>query len=425
MQPETEAGLSQLIVEEPLAASEAEAAGNGADSGHVSSEIGRNSGSLYNLVKALAKEGDFDLAVGKLKASAIADVERVNVKNSKGSTALHACGYLRRWDMALVLLAAGADPLVRNAAGHSFFLTAVRDGGAPWEALFAGHPDLLSKHRKFLEKESRGPQRGPREVKGDTQSLVPRPPRASVPDAEVYVPESSAMSDSFESGEWSRFIFESGSARFDASSKAISCLVNSGPIGAVDLSIARGLRFNALDAEAICLRAVAEGWAAQGQLWVLVGKYLTPSIQRKVLARAIREEQFITVQSLARAGWSYDEAIIEGLEDAGACAVADALIDLQSMPPAPINGPVVTKLGGGTRSTIGKVAKSKRARKGAGGQGVGRRPKADKRASSMIANLDRPSREASDFEYKERQPQARAPLIIVKKARTSIIPPSL
>lgn len=425
MQPETEAGLAQTKLDAPFEALVDNSCAEAGGGGMAAVEVVRGSASLYNLVKALSKEADSDAAIEKLRLAATADAARLNAKNSKGSTALHACGYLRRWDMAQALLDAGADPVTRNAAGHSFFLTAVRDPEAPWEILFGGHPELLDKHRKFLAKEPRrhgakeriGPQAG--------QLIAGRPPGDELAEAPRRPSPQLEICEAFEMGDWDRFVSGGAAPGLDASEGARECLARFGPIAAVELAFARGLALDAIRAETLCRRAVAEAWSLSGRSWVMAGRHLSATAQRGVLSAAVQEARFSTVEALARAGWAYDEELVEELEELGAYEVADALIDLQSAPPAPIGRPEGGKPARGagpSRPAAGKVGIGKRARKVAPGKARGR-PKKERKSSSMIANLDRPSKEASDFEYRERQPQAKAPLIIVKKARAPAIQP--
>lgn len=103
---------------------------------------------LYNLVKAWAQL-PVDEAHQKLKL-AVTRPESVLATNNKGSTGLHAAGYLRRWDLAKILLEAGADPLLKNLAGHDFYNQLVTTPKSPWKELLAQHPDLLAKQEEFV-----------------------------------------------------------------------------------------------------------------------------------------------------------------------------------------------------------------------------------------------------------------------------------
>ena len=120
--------------------------------------------SFYDLLKELAKK-DPKAGLEGLKAE-IENGRAVDEKNAKGSTALHAAGYLKRWDFAKELLEAGASPTERNEVGHSFFLTAVKDPKAPWRELLEKFPDLVEKHERFLEKPKNGKKGGRSESDG-------------------------------------------------------------------------------------------------------------------------------------------------------------------------------------------------------------------------------------------------------------------
>lgn len=120
--------------------------------------------SFYDLLKELAKQAP-KAGLAGLKAE-IENGRSVDEKNAKGSTALHAAGYLKRWDFAKELLEAGASPTERNEVGHSFFLTAVKDPNAPWRELLKKFPDLVEKHERFLEKPKNGKRGGRSESDG-------------------------------------------------------------------------------------------------------------------------------------------------------------------------------------------------------------------------------------------------------------------
>lgn len=117
---------------------------------------GRGRISFYDLIKEIAKMPEQE-GLAALRAELDSGGRSVDEKNAKGSTALHAAGYIKRWDLAEELLSRGASPSERNKVGHSFFLTVVKSPGAPWRELLKGHADLIAKHEKFLAK-----QRSPR-----------------------------------------------------------------------------------------------------------------------------------------------------------------------------------------------------------------------------------------------------------------------
>lgn len=108
---------------------------------------------LYNLVKLWARLPEEE-AREKLTA-ALARPELANAKNNKGSTGLHAAGYLRRWDLAKIMVEAGADPLIKNLAGHDFYTLLVTAPRSPWRELLSSHPDLIARQESFLEERKR------------------------------------------------------------------------------------------------------------------------------------------------------------------------------------------------------------------------------------------------------------------------------
>lgn len=387
---------------------------------------------LYNLVKLLAKEPSQSAAYERLSRALAVSAERLNIKNAKGSTALHACAYLKRWDLAQLLIDAGADPLVKNAAGHTFFLTAVKDAGAPWEALFAQHAELLEKHRKFL---ASGARSGGRE-----RRLARDVPKAeSVQPIQMLMPvlstqEFSAARCAFEAGLWEDSAALAGAAvsalLCEVSKKALTKMAQEAPRAFTLSAVSNGCKFDKDVAAIFCNRAVQEGWWSDAAVWGPIGKGLGQSVQRGWLDMALKARENMAIVELVRAGWLCDDDFVERCEEFGQYDLADELIDLRSVlkqvGSAPKSGSdsrgdSSEKLQTGSRTgVVAKVARTKRslksktggkARSGRGGGG-------SRRASaSMIANLDRPMKEANDFEYQERKPLAKAPLIIVKKAR--------
>lgn len=115
-----------------------------------------NPSSMYNLIKTLAND-PLDSATEKI-AAFVRKYGNFDEPNSKGSTGLHACAYIRRWDLAKALLDMGADPLRKNNASHSFFLTLVKTPDAPWREVLSSHTDLIEKHERFLETKSASPR---------------------------------------------------------------------------------------------------------------------------------------------------------------------------------------------------------------------------------------------------------------------------
>lgn len=111
---------------------------------------------LYNVVKLWARLPEEE-ARQKL-SEALSRPELVNAKNNKGSTGLHAAGYLRRWDLAKILMEAGADPLIKNLAGHDFYTLLVTAPRSPWRDLLSSHPDLIARQEAFLEERKRPAQ---------------------------------------------------------------------------------------------------------------------------------------------------------------------------------------------------------------------------------------------------------------------------
>lgn len=385
----------------------------------------RAAGSLYNLVKAAAKEINCVIGAERLRVAATKGGGRLDAKNSKGSTALHACAYLRRWDLAQVLLDAGANPLAKNAAGHTFFLTAVKDPVAPWEALFAAHSKLLEKHRQFLSRtgdRSERPARPAREAQGklrtEGESWPASPSRGSAPMNE-------ARSALFEEGLWAEFEAETKlgqTAAFLGSDEGwVRCLAEAGP-GAVYAAVGCTGLLRAPHARKLAERAIDENWVDDAWTWIRAsGPQLTFGEQKDFMRRAWGNRAIPLMREMARRGWIYDEYLVEDCEEAEEFDFADLLVDLSASPPPPLR-PVFA--GGASSKSVqngGLAAKSgnkvRRSMKGAGGKARGARGSKDRKPSSMIADLDRPAKEANDYEYKEKKPLAKAPLIIVKKAR--------
>lgn len=385
---------------------------------------------FYNLVKACAKD---DPAAGatNLEAHVAQSGRDIDGTNAKGSTGLHACGYLKRWDLAQVLLGAGADPLCKNAAGHSFFLTAVRDAGAPWEKLLERHPELTERHRVFLAKETgrlrqdsgkRGerPQpTGKQRSLADGKAALPPGPREGRREDSGFEQSLAAFIDA---GDWrgASHLLDGGAANltgFQFSADRIIRLAQSAPPAVLELLCTAAFPFTPESVLRLARRAVAEGW--EEKFWMRLGRAVPPASQEELLNSALRDKKIELVSSMAQQGWRFGEDFIENCEEAGYLDLADELIDLKSAlrDLAPAAQAVKPKKRSGSGDQGAQARKShakngmgqKKARPSGGGGGA--------RRSAMIANLDGPVREANEFEYKDRKPSAGTTIIIVKKAR--------
>lgn len=375
--------------------------------------------SMYNFVKAIANEHSGPEAAAKIAERLRARPEDARSQNSKKSTGLHACGYLRRWDIAQELLNSGADPELKNDAGHSFFLTAAKAPGAPLDILFASRPDLLEKHGAFESKKTKktshgataraeGPARansepslkGPRQESPWRQYLARQEWSEAPPPAKEFA---AAGSSAEETALFAEAVPE----------RVLASLLSEGIALAPAIQGQALLRLCQSDVGRSC----PEGWAAS----CLKAPLRDQREAMRLLAEAGAGH---SIQQLAQAGFLIDDELVELCEERDWHELADLLIDLRSM--RSLMSP--SAQGGKSGASSGQ----KRAAAPSQGQdrkpaGAKRKPQGGARNSNfqngrgrklgLIANLDGPVREASDFEYAEKRPLAKAPLIIVKKSR--------
>jgi hypothetical protein len=384
------------------------------ESGEVprSERPAKPSGSLYNFIKSVAKLEDSEQARVKLAALAVKAAHDLDQKNAKGSSALHACGYLKRWDLAQILLDAGANPSLRNAAGHSFFLTAVREPEAPWRRLFAGHPELIEKHERFLAKngvklETGDPSRAAKDPKPSNFSLdatsAQKALAAYVDQADWSAPAPSLRAQ------------DVAAKLLDASRQ--SKLAREMPLAMAFDLLEQGVKLGHEALAAMAERCFqAQDWDGAHR-WGALTSQATPQTQERLMDSLLRDGRDEALIELARSGWPLDDDFIERCEEFERYDLADALIDLRASRRMEKAAPSAPK------KAAGKVGPAK-----------GRKPSALKKSKpqssrktgvrkpAMIANLDAPLREASDYSYQERKPLAKAPVIIVKKARSILGP---
>lgn len=378
--------------------------------------------SMYNFVKAIAKESSGPEAAAKIADRLKARPDDVDSQNSKKSTGLHACGYLRRWDIAQEFLNAGADPEIKNDAGHSFFLTAAKTPGAQLDVLFASRPDLLEKHGAFESKNAKKTKHGS-SAKIDKSATI------------AQNQESAARTNTRPESPWRQYLAKQewskkppAAKEFMAagvSAEEAALFVEAIPESVLANLLSDGIALPpAIQGQALLRlcqsdagRSCAEGWAAG----CLKAPIQDQREAMKLLAEAGADH---CIHHLAQAGISIEDELVEICEEREWHALADLLIDLRSMrslmSPAAHGGK-----GGGSAGKKRVFAPSQaQDRKPASAkrktQGGARGPNFQNgrgRKLGLIANLDGPVREASDFDYAERKPLAKAPLIIVKKSR--------
>lgn len=98
-------------------------------------------GSLYSFIKTIAR---MPLDEGRqMLRERVKAHNNINALSIKGSTGLHACAYLKRWDLATILINAGANPDIKNQAGHSFWGTLFLNPKSTWENELAIDAELL------------------------------------------------------------------------------------------------------------------------------------------------------------------------------------------------------------------------------------------------------------------------------------------
>jgi hypothetical protein len=378
---------------------------------HVDVELGvhqaltsnKTGGSLYNYIKVLAKL-EAPEALIKLQAAIEKNPGSIDKKNNKGSTALHACGYLKRWDFADLLLRAGSNPSLRNTAGHSFFLTAVRSPGCPWEALFMAYPSLVERHKRYVNRGVVASYSGGDETGVENVAKVAGSGCSRGGVATLVEQFHEKVSSSLSSGDWDWF--------------------PSAPDGVVLPKIPSDLAANL--SNEIMLGMLAKNWVfdkVNADEFLLIHKscYLqllpmcSKGIQVDRLHADMEAGRFELVLSCANSGGWVDQALIEYAEELGEYDLADRLIEIEAKQ-TEITGELAiqctTKLTGKNNKKIsGRKAKKSKPTRGGGAAKGGH-----KNRVSKIANLDGPQRDANEFAYREKSP-VKAPIIIVKKAR--------
>lgn len=383
--------------------------------------------SMYNFVKAVAKDSAAPEAAERISERLRLRPEDALSQNSKKSTGLHACGYLKRWDMAMALLAAGADPEAKNDAGHSFFLTAANDPQAPVDILFSGHPHLLEKHRKF---ESKGLKRNrakmPASEKDQPKDAPVQQGAAKCGPARPSAPApANAWNVYVERQDWSQEPPPAQDfSRASMPTERAALFVESIPEELLAKLLERGLGLApAAQGQALLRLCQSEAGRACPEDWAQGCREAPVADQREAMALLATAGAERSVHLLAQAGMAIDDELVELCEERQWHELADLLIDLQSMrklmaPSASALRAGAPRQGKQAQWQERKPASAKRKSPGAAGSGRGQ-PQlgARSRKLGLIANLDAPVREASDFEYAERKPSAKAPLVIVKKYR--------
>ena len=371
---------------------------------------------LYNYVKTIAKdlskEASCQNLIDYLSTSGRA---QVNEKNSRGSTGLHACGYLKRWDLAQILLKKGADPAARNASGHSFFLTAVKQQDAPWRELLADHPHLIEKHEKYLSKKAPALFLGegfPSNVNVEQVSAV------IDNQAEELKQDALALRSDWD-----------GVLSLAMESKKL-LLVEShraALLKCADLGVLNQLSCLLVLSESECELLIDRVWSFEtavsgyGNLANSLGA-ASRLLQIESFERAVKERLLDHFAFFCKTRWLALPDLIEECEDLELYDFADLLIDRQALLVSTSPASMSPK-SNGTRGVVksgGMVDKKKQSQK----TNQKAKPKAkikksggkSSRSASKIANFDGPVREANDFEYKEKK-AAPAPLIIIKKSR--------
>ena len=376
----------------------------------VEERQGKALGSLYNLVKSVAKLDDRAAAIQKLTSVLSKAGTEIDQKNAKGSTALHACGYLRRWDLAKILLDAGASPTLRNSAGHSFFLTAVREPLSPWRELLAGHPELVEKHERFLAKHA-------------PKAALAKTERGSGFSLDATAGQR-ALAAHVAAGCWEEPLpplsgADLASAALDAQGQLR--VAREMPLDQALSLAGRGLKLSTEAQGALAERCAEKLPGSTAGEWGALTLGAHEGVKNRLMNDFLRAGEEEAVLGLAGAGWLADEDFIEQCEEFERYDLADALIDLQA----------ARRLAPGREPALAKPSKAGAAKKKASPkkfkEGRPARPgavrKAGSRKPAMIAKLDAPLREASDYGYQERKAPSKAPVIIVKKARSILRDP--
>lgn len=128
-----------------------------------------NRGSFYGFIKSLPRES-LEQSLQQLK-EAIKQRD-VNEQSSKGSTALHACAYLKLWDLAKFLLDHGADGNIKNNAGHTFWKTTLRVPFLEWSVVLKDYKEQWERLEKdFSKKKGVKVKRNVSEIDGVSLSV--------------------------------------------------------------------------------------------------------------------------------------------------------------------------------------------------------------------------------------------------------------
>ena len=365
---------------------------------------------LYNFIKSIAKEPIKEIGYEKLYVFIEGNKNIINEKNSRGSTGLHACGYLKRWDLADILLKKGADPSIRNFSGHSFFLTAVKSLDAPWKELFSDHPELIKKHEKYLTRRNKNLQ------KKDKQRVVEDKKESSLDASESFLEQE----DLARAMNWESLvdvIIKTG--RVNVSLEHRNLFLKKSPW---NLIVSVASLIGSLS-EAECSSIIERLWSNECELESVAAIAQTLSHTKRTeqvscFERAVKSKSKEHLVFFLKTNWMIEQDLIEECEDLGLYDFADLLID-KSLSKVVINVDTLPKKSKkpvkknelkGVTSTINKTKKKpKPKRKSNHGK--------SSHSASKIANFDNPQRDVSDFDYKEKK-AVPAPIIIIKKART-------
>lgn len=110
-------------------------------------------GSFYGFIKTLTGS---DASESSQQLKNALECRDVNEQSSKGSTALHACAYLKRWELAKILLDNGANGNIRNNAGHTFWKTVLKNPMVEWGEVLKDYKEQWEEVERGLNKNKRG-----------------------------------------------------------------------------------------------------------------------------------------------------------------------------------------------------------------------------------------------------------------------------
>lgn len=412
------------------------------DAGESPSRPARG-GNFYNFLKVLSRM-PWEEALRKLD-EALARGSDINQLNVKGAGALHAAGFLKRWDLAAALIERGADIHLKNKAGLSFGMMWTREPESVRAEAMASYPALAAievgrgarKTPRRRKKSEVGELESTGLVRKKTTERLSKEAMEALKELKVITPNGDLV-PSVDAWRQIKDFIEKRDGRalewmsstglhpgFEVDDETLGLvMVRAGEVGMIEHALRGGLispRVCSQRGETMMERALELGRETVAKMLLDAGADVTEKTSdgKSLLSKHALKGNLAAVEMLLEAGVNPKEMLPNGVsvkeeaEDLGWFEVADALSQAISTY-VEKRGPKRTEKRGATSRD--KKAKPRAKKSGRGGGG-----KAGRSKVRMIANLDAPLKEASEWAEPKRK-EGPGPIIIVKKAKTMTRP---